>query len=279
MALLPQNYVTAVVSIGRRNPLNKNDLRWFGTGFFVLRPENGSEDRDAEEREYTLYLVTNKHVLEGENTIVIRLKRKDTDELVIIDLPLLIDNKACFSNHIDPNVDIAAVFINPEIVQKNNLNFYGYVLDTNVMESDEYIKYVGYEGGSVFMIGFPIPQMTVGKYSNTPICRGGCIARMDPDLMKDEKKFLVDIHNYPGNSGSPIIARPEIGSLKGTEALNRAVLVGIVNSYIPYRERLINEQTKEAVEIRSENSGLAFANPAEYIKETVELERKRIDID
>lgn len=47
------------------------------------------------------------------------------------------------------------------------------------------------------------------------------------------------------------------------------------NSYIPYKETLINSQTGEAVEIRSENSGIAKANLVEYIREAIELEMKR----
>lgn len=39
---------------------------------------------------------------------------------------------------------------------------------------------------------------------------------------------------------------------------------------------IINSQTGCTVEIRSENSGIAMANPAEYIKETVEIEMARI---
>ena len=51
----------------------------------------------------------------------------------------------------------------------------------------------------------------------------------------------------------------------------KSVLIGIVHSYIPYRESLINSQTHEIVEIRSENSGLALVHPVEYIKEIIDL--------
>jgi hypothetical protein len=166
--------------------------------------------------------------------------------------------------------------LNASIVEKNNLQYYGYTMDMNLMDSTEYMEYFGHEGGSVYMIGFPLPQMTVGKYSNTPICRGGCVARMDPEIMKEDKKFIIDIQNFPGNSGSPIIARPELASVEGTKPLNRAVVIGIVNSYIPYRENLVNLQTKEIVEVRSENSGLSLANPTEFIRETIEIEHKRV---
>ncbi len=268
MSLLPKEFINAVVSIGRKR--TSIECNWFGTGFFVMRPE------DSDNKIHSLFLVTNKHVLEGENSVVIRLKKQDSNDLMILDLPLYHDGERSYSVHPDENIDIAAVMLNAGVVERNNLHFYGYTMEKNFMDSAEYIEYCGYEGGDVYMIGFPMPQMTVGQYSNTPICRSGCIARMDPEIMKADKKFIIDIQNFPGNSGSPIIAKPEVAALTGMKPLNRAVLVGIVNSYIPYQERLINQQTKEVVEIRSENSGLALANPTEYIRETVEIEHKRV---
>lgn len=52
--------------------------------------------------------------------------------------------------------------------------------------------------------------------------------------------------------------------------MNKSVLVGIVHSYIPYRENLINSQTQQVVEIRSENSGIALIHPVEFIREVVD---------
>ena len=57
--------------------------------------------------------------------------------------------------------------------------------------------------------------------------------------------------------------------------LNQCELIGIIHGYLPYKEQLINSQTHEVVEIRSENSGIAVANPAEFIQEVVEIEMKR----
>ena len=49
------------------------------------------------------------------------------------------------------------------------------------------------------------------------------------------------------------------------------MLLGIVHSYIPYQETLMNTQTKQVVEIRSENSGIAKVHPVELIREVVDL--------
>lgn len=268
MSLLPNEFINAVVSIGVKK--STTECNWFGTGFFVLRPE------DKDNQTHTLFMVTNKHVLENKKNVVIRLKKHDSNKLMTLNVPLYHGKSIAYSIHPDKNVDIAAVMLNPAIVEKNNLQLYGYTIEANLMDSKEYIKYCGLEGGGVHMVGFPMTQMTVGKYSNTPICRCGCVTRMNPAIMNEDKRFLIDIQNFPGNSGSPIIAKQEIAALKGTKPLNRAAVIGIVNSYIPYRESLINQQTKEVVEIRCENSGLALANPTEYIIETIETEHKRV---
>ena len=73
---------------------------------------------------------------------------------------------------------------------------------------------------------------------------------------------LFDIQNFPGNSGSPIVSKPDFIGIQGTKILDRCVLIGIIHAYLPYRESLINSQTKEIVEVRSKNSGLALINAA-----------------
>ena len=93
---------------------------------------------------------------------------------------------------------------------------------------------------------------------------------MSKEQIAESFNILVDIQNFPGNSGSPIITRPELMAIEGTKSLSRSVLLGIVHSYIPYRESLVNMQTQEIVEIRSENSGLAKVHPVEYILELID---------
>ena len=46
--------------------------------------------------------------------------------------------------------------------------------------------------------------------------------------------------------------------------------MGVVHSYIPYRENLISTQTKRIVEIREENSGIALMHPIEYIRDIID---------
>lgn len=94
---------------------------------------------------------------------------------------------------------------------------------------------------------------------------------MSEAQIKETHNLIVDIQNFPGNSGSPIITRPEVVAIQGTKFFSKSVLLGIVHSYFHYSEQLISSQTKRVVEIRTENSGLALVHPVEYIREVVDI--------
>ena len=91
----------------------------------MLRPE------DEDNRTHTLFMVTNKHVLWNRESVVIRLKKHDSNELVILDVPLLRGDGLAYSVHPNEKVDIAAILLNASVVEKNNLQFYGYTMETN----------------------------------------------------------------------------------------------------------------------------------------------------
>ena len=255
----------AVLSIGSRN--KDGSVHWGGTGFLV-------EKRVPDEKSLVI-LITNGHVLDGETSVVIRLKESDTGKLRELDLPLIDENKKrLYSVNPHPNIDVAAKLIKARLLEENNLKLSRFDLNEQALTSAEFIDHGGDEGALVYMLGFPMGLVEVD--TNTPICRMGCVARMDPAEISKSKRFLLDIQNFPGNSGSPIISMPEAISLVGTKSLDKAYLIGIVNGYRPYQEKLLNLQTHEIVEIKSENSGIALANPVEFIQETVLMELERV---
>lgn len=260
MAIIPEFYKNAVVSIGVRQV--GSSVRWIGTGFFLGKPVDDKGN-------VIPFLVTNKHVFRNQRNILIKMREQGTDNLKEIDAPLLNDDGSeRFLMHSDQNIDIAVLPINTSYIISNHLEFAVFDIDSHAMSSNELRDNGVAEGSIVYMLGYTLGL--VNKLSSVPITRMGCIARMSLEQIKESHNMLVDIQNFPGNSGSPIITRPEFISTGGTKTLNRCVLVGIIHSYIPYRETLINSKTGETVEIRSENSGLAYAHPVEYIREIVD---------
>lgn len=257
MALVPKGYMNAVVSIGVDNG---SGIRWIGTGFFVIRRINGQTKGRP-------YLVSNKHVFDACERVIVRMKEKDTETLKEIPAPLINEEgKPKYICH--ASADVAVLPLHAKFIESNNLEFPCFDIDADAMTSKELLVNGVDEGSIIYMLGFPMGL--VNKASLLPICRMGCVARLCEQQIATDGNILVDIQNFPGNSGSPIITKPEVISLEGTKSLPKSVLVGVVHSYIPYTENLVNSQTNKIVEVRSENSGIANVHPVEYIRELID---------
>jgi len=257
MALIPEAFINSVVSIG---VIEEEKTAWIGTGFIVGKKSISGG--------HYLYLVTNWHIIEkakksNKDRIYIRLREKETKIIKKYSL-----NPNSFNVSVDKNIDIAICSLDAKILQEqiDKLGFFD--IDSNAFTSDEFFENGGAEGSSIYMLGFPMGL--VGDYSCLPICRMGCVARIDKEELNSTKNMLLDIQNFPGNSGSPIICKGDMFSVEKTKSINKVALIGIVYSYIPYEESLINTQTERVVEIKSENSGIALANPVEFIKQLID---------
>jgi len=259
MAIIPELFLRAVTSVGIRT---KNDeIKWIGSGFFLLKVVDDAGNGKP-------FLVTNKHVVESHDSIVLMFNDENNHEVIYADAPLLDDGKNICYFHENKIIDIAVVPLNGNFFNDNHLPFYAFNIDEHTMTSKKLLGSGVEEGTFIYMLGFPMEL--VNNNSTLPICRLGCIARIKESQIAETANYLVDLQNFPGNSGSPIITRPEIISIQGTPRLNRSVLAGIVHSYIPYREELQSRQTGLVVELRTENSGIALVHPVEYIREIID---------
>lgn len=64
-------------------------------------------------------MVTNRHVLQGNNSVAIRVKENITGNLKILDMPLVEDGKLLSSIHDDKDADIAVVLLNGGFITEN----------------------------------------------------------------------------------------------------------------------------------------------------------------
>ena len=257
MAIIPRFYMNAVVSIG---VMKEKEVKWVGTGFFVLKPLTSNQAIP--------FMVTNKHVILGFNEIFLRFRIKDSDELKIEKMALYNEGIPLFKLHPSKDVDIAVIALNGSYIEMNRIDFNAFDLIKNALNSKRLMENGVEEGSLIYMLGYPMGL--VNEKSQLPFCRLGCIARISETQINEDMSILADIQNFPGNSGSPVVTRPEIISIEGTISLNQSVLIGIVHSYYPYQEELVNKQTGRTVEIRSENSGIARIHPVEYIQEIID---------
>jgi S1-C subfamily serine protease len=100
--------------------------------------------------------------------------------------------------------------------------------------------------------------------------RSGCIARIRDALAASSKELLIDAPIFPGNSGGPVVTKPEEVAIQGTKAVGSAYLIGMVTSYVPYRDVAVSAQTGAVRIVFEENSGLASVLPMDYVVEAIQ---------
>jgi hypothetical protein len=104
--------------------------------------------------------------------------------------------------------------------------------------------------------------------SVNPILRKGFVSRINND-----GTFYIDSSAFPGNSGSPIFSYPnaiefnENGLTIGTPKPIK--LLGVMSSYVPYKEVAISVQTQQPRVIFEENTGISKVFSSQYIREII----------
>jgi hypothetical protein len=88
------------------------------------------------------------------------------------------------------------------------------------------------------------------------------------------KNFIIDALVFPGNSGGPVVLKPDIAAIQGTRNQPAAYLIGVVVSFIPYTELAVSAQTHRPRVSFEENSGLAEVLPVDDINQAIEAWRK-----
>lgn len=262
MALIPPFFLDCVVALGVKN--NDTKTSWVGTGFLYARLNK----IEKEERLYNVFLVTNKHVLGDKKNVLVRFNPQDNKPSEDYNIILVNkNNKPLWTGH--PDVDIATIMIDFQFLIDRKIQFQCFRSDKHMHCVKDLKKEGISEGDGIFVLGFPMGL--VDNERQYVICRSGSIARIRDLLDNRSKDFLVDAFVFPGNSGGPVITKPESMHIRGTTSIKKASLIGIVQSYIPYQDVAISPQTKRPRIVFEENSGLSSVIPVDYIKETVEI--------
>lgn len=268
MSAITQDCLNTVLALGIKTPLpnNPNNVYWIGTGFLVGFKEAGQSE---------VYLITNKHVVQGANAQSLVVRFNAQGDKKANDLILVIRDQTDaiqYSQHPNEKVDIIAVSVNTQLLSQTQ-SIYNYFDFTSEACTLSIAKQNGImEGSIVFALGFPMNLVEQDRQS--PICRMGCISRIaNCYIQKNSKEFLIDAQTFPGNSGGPVVTN-ELSD----GSSNMAKLLGIVCAYIPYRESLYSRQTERERSVMEENSGLTVVQPVDRIREVVDIERNRITL-
>ncbi|HYF94311.1 MAG TPA: serine protease [Symbiobacteriaceae bacterium] len=268
MALIPPGFMDCVVSIGTEDA--QGNRRWVATGFLYGRLEEVLEDG---QKFYRVYLITNRHVFEGLTKAYLRFNPQADEPARDYEIESLNSEGGNeWTAHPDPEIDVA---IMPIMIKKLR----EHAMKVSIFQNDVHSVTVGEmrdlgvtEGDFAYVLGFPMGL--VGERRNTVIVRSGTIARIQDVMRKANDEFLVDVFVFPGNSGGPVISKPEAVTIHGTKASLSARLIGIVKAYVPYQDVALSAQTGRPRVIFEENSGLAAVHPVDYIEETIDAYEK-----
>lgn len=259
MSGINQKYLNAVVAIGIDDREDDKNIMWIGTGFLVGFHRNAKNE---------VFLLTNKHVIERQKTVIIRFNK--LDGTAANDFPLGLRTKegnCMYSEHPSSAVDVAAVKLNSEFLSQTASDYQYFDIDSESLSLSQMQSENLNEGSLVYALGFPMNL--VGKDRQYPICRLGCISRIsDAFEFANAADFLVDAQTFPGNSGGPIVVRTD----ETVDNSQTVKLIGILSAYIPYREPLYSMQTGQQRSLMEENSGLTVVHPVDRIREVINIE-------
>ncbi len=268
MALIPPSFLDCVVAIGRERTGVEDESAqavWVASGFLY-----GDRSGEAEGGRpgYQVYLATNRHVLEGKSKVYLRFNPVEGEvaRQYIIDVVDSSGDPQWMTDD-DPEVDVAVVPIDAQLLQAESIQFSVFRSDATCANTHKMTELGVTEGDFVYVLGFPMGL--VGGERNFVIARSGVIARIRDALAGVSNEFLIDTFIFPGNSGGPVVSKPEVMSIRGTKSQGAAYLVGIVTGYIPYRDIAISQQTGEPRVIFEENSGLAAVHPTDFIERII----------
>lgn len=264
MALIPPVFLNSVVALGEQ--LEDGSIKYNATGFLYGFPSGTSDENGG--KQYYLFLVTNRHVFqqtaERVNTLHARFNKLSDTGTNVYAIEMA---DASWTVHPDPDADVAVLNINPNRIKTDGIDFFFFNADKHTVTIEQARTNQVSEGDGIFVLGFPLGE--AGEERNYVIVRQGIIARIQNWLKGNAQTFLIDSSIYPGNSGGPVLLKPELTSIQGTKANANCSLIGMVSSYLPYTEVAISQQTGRPRMIFEENSGLGQVVPHDVIQEAV----------
>ncbi len=272
MALIPPFFLDCVVAIGFKGA--DGTPAFLATGFLYGTPVGKNPENETL---YRTYLVTNRHVFEGAEAAVVRFNPAADGPARVYDLALKApDGTMAWISHPNKNIDVAVVGINVNLLKEHQIRFAFFNEDNHVLSRAQARDAELSEGDGVFVLGFPLGL--VGGERNYVIVRSGVLARIRDALAGAAPDFLVDASIFPGNSGGPVVTRPEFTAIQGTKNITSAMLIGMVSSYVPYKDVAISQQTKRTRVVFEENSGLAAVVPIDFVAEAVRAAEEKLVI-
>jgi S1-C subfamily serine protease len=263
MALIPPHFLDCAVAIGTDDRDGKRS--WVASGFFYGRRVPSDDSKP----QYKVFLVTNRHVVEKLSVAYIRQNPQGNEAAKEFTLPLHGPNgDPIWYPHPREEIDVAVTTVNPTALSALGIELAFFQNDDHIATVSKMEEIGLSEGDGIFVLGFPMGL--VGQRRNAVVARVGCLARIRELLDRSAQTFLIDASVFPGNSGGPVISRPETAAIVDTAFQDASYLIGIVSGYIPYSDVAVSAQTGQTRVVFEENSGLAVVYPVDVIEEAID---------
>lgn len=262
MALFPKVYKDSLVSVEVLN--SKQDGTLPIASAFLFGAKIDLQDEKGKQR-YLPFLVTNKHVFEKRKEVYLRFNAAESYKTYLTNL---IDEsgKKTWFNHADTTVDLAILPLKGKIFGRDKINYFLFTDDNYIFLSSDFEKNGISSGDGVFVLGFPMGLR--GEDKNQAIVRRGIISRYDDETFR-KNYFYIDAPAYPGNSGGPVITKPELIAIEGTKSVSQSKLIGVVSEGLTYTDVAISAQTGRARISFEEQTGLVKVVPVDAIVDII----------
>ena len=260
MALLNPFHLKTLVAIGDLN--KRKRFVCSAAGFLIGFIARNS--KDPTKKKYYIFLVTNRHVFEGKGNVYLRFNKHDGKTEIFQQGLFFPNNDPRWLAHLNKKVDLALLNVSPQILSQKNIDYLFFNEEIFAYQKD--FSKIGISiGDEVYILGFPMG--IAGGIQNIPYVKGGIISRVDKELLRISKAFLIDSSIFPGNSGGPVVLKPTNTALANTKAVSTIYLLGVISGYLYYQEELWTHQTNPptVVGLERENSGLSYVVPIDFM--------------
>ena len=273
MALIPPEYLKSVVALGVQNNLQRiipteQLMSMRATGFLYAYPKSGEIGNT--DGGFLLWLVTCKHVVEGvlkenKSELIARLNKLNSQGMHPFRVDLSQSGQARYGYFVHPTADVAVMSASWEKLNVRGIQWQPFTAGRNALTRQDAYNTRLSEGDEVFILGFPVGWMP-GR-QDYPIVRHGVLAQIQGWLNREHDTFLLDGSVFPGNSGGPVVTRPQTEAVVGTQAIPKSCLIGMTSAY------KLNTSILER-----ENADLGIVIPMETINETIQSAMLKLSI-
>jgi hypothetical protein len=270
MALIPPKYLNALVSIEKEGKDKNGATAYFpiASGFFFGSSLEIKDD-DGNTR-YIVFLVTNRHVFEeADGTPIPQVFMRLNDQAGAKHYPLpLVDEKGevLWLKHPNTEVDLAMMPLRGKKFLEEKIDYFFFTEENRSFLAKDFDKQGISPGHGVYVLGFPMGIR--GENKNLIIVRQGIISRVDDEVLSHHY-FYIDTAAFPGNSGGPVISKPEVVAIEGTTSSSEARLIGVISSGEVYSDTAVSLQTGRPRITFEEQTGIVRIVPVESILEII----------